>query len=314
MKNILFIVFFNFILNYLVHNENISKKVTFFNLISTAVLIVVIGTKYLEKSEVDVNNTIDKDLAYSYPLVLSVVIVIVYLIVTYLEDYKDLILKVLFFTSIVTSLIHILPYDQNIVIALTALWFLFDYLTPDKHLVLKVYVNNSIAILAALSSINIINIDNVNTGIVLLVGLFLFDIFWVFGSKYIMDKISFTNTESNIPSKLLNNLPTKKKTVSVMEKIATNVNAPVLLKYFYTKEKTMILGLGDIVIPAIFIKTLVDKKDYYNTAIVSYIFGLVSAIYTTIVTKKGQPALLYIVPALIIPVYLRNKFTDNKIL
>ena len=118
------------------------------------------------------------------------------------------------------------------------------------------------------------------------------------------EKATLQNVRSEVPQ----------EEKSVMENIALNVNSPILIKYiFESSSKPMILGLGDIILPAVFIKTLVSNSVYYNTSIVSYIFGLVSAIAATFITGAGQPALLYIVPSVIIPVLLRNNFTDNKI-
>jgi hypothetical protein len=65
----------------------------------------------------------------------------------------------------------------------------------------------------------------------------------------------------------------------------------------------MILGLGDIVIPALFIKGLINTP-HYNKSIISYIVGLIFTILSAVVFKNGQPALLYIVPSLLIPYFL----------
>lgn len=316
MKNIYLIFFVNTILNLLVNFNILSNKTTFLNIVLTAVLIVIISTKYIASNiTADIENTIDSEMAYIYPIILSVCLLMVYFIIKYFGKYKDIILKLLFFTSIVSSLLNILPYDKAMIFGVTLVWFIIDYLTENKYENYKMYINNLIAIMVAISSIKSMEINNVKTGMILLAGLFLFDVFWVFGSKYIINnffkKEALKETNVN-PSKTSDKVLPEEE--SVMEKIAKNVNSPILLKYYFSKNKPMILGLGDIILPAVFIKTLVNNTPYYNTAIVSYIFGLVSAIAATLISGVGQPALLYIVPSLIIPVLLRNKYTDNKVL
>lgn len=67
------------------------------------------------------------------------------------------------------------------------------------------------------------------------------------------------------------------------------------------------LGLGDIVIPGIFIALLLrfDKSlgrgshTYFNASFLAYIIGLVTTFIVMIVFKHAQPALLYLVPACI---------------
>lgn len=67
------------------------------------------------------------------------------------------------------------------------------------------------------------------------------------------------------------------------------------------------LGLGDIVIPGIFIALLLrfDKSlnrgshTYFNASFLAYIIGLVTTFVIMIVFKHAQPALLYLVPACI---------------
>lgn len=308
MNKILLIYLVNTILNLLVNFKLISNKATFLNIILTSVLIVIVGTKFLKGNLIGVENTIDINLAYYYPIILSVCLLSIYFIIKYFK-YKDIFLKILFFGSIVSSLMNILPFNKVLIFVITFMWFTFDYLTKNKYENYKLYINNIIAITVALSSITSMEITDVKTGMILLIGLFLFDIFWVFGSKYILNKIKSFKTKATLDN-VKNELP---KEESVMEKIALNVNSPILLKYILDDKKPMILGLGDIILPAVFIKTLVSNNSYYNTSIVSYIFGLVSAIVATLVTGAGQPALLYIVPSVIIPVLLRNNFTDNKI-
>ena len=51
----------------------------------------------------------------------------------------------------------------------------------------------------------------------------------------------------------------------------------LLLKYFYTDNKPIMLGLGDIIIPGLFIKLLVGT-DQYIPCLIAYVVSLISAI------------------------------------
>lgn len=65
------------------------------------------------------------------------------------------------------------------------------------------------------------------------------------------------------------------------------------------------LGLGDIVIPGIFIALLLrfdnslkrNSKTYFYATSIAYICGLMATIFVMHVFKRAQPALLYLVPA-----------------
>ena len=103
-----------------------------------------------------------------------------------------------------------------------------------------------------------------------------------------------------------------------MIEVATNLDAPIKLmwpkslEFADTKGYTM-LGLGDIVVPGLFIslalrydyhrfsKKLLAKetnasfsKPYFHAALSAYIAGLVATISVMHVFGKGQPALLYL--------------------
>lgn len=65
------------------------------------------------------------------------------------------------------------------------------------------------------------------------------------------------------------------------------------------------LGLGDIVVPGIFIALLLrfdyslnrNSKTYFYATLVAYFLGLMATICVMHIFKHAQPALLYLVPA-----------------
>jgi minor histocompatibility antigen H13 len=147
-------------------------------------------------------------------------------------------------------------------------------------------INNILAVAIAVVAIENVQLGSFCTSAALLSGLFLYDIFWVFGTD-------------------------------VMVTVATNVDGPIKLVFpqtlFGSHEKTSLLGLGDIVIPGFFIaqtyifsKLSAKKRDarYFKVAMTAYFCSLVNTMVVMVVFKHAQPALLYIVPWLLVSTFL----------
>ncbi|XP_032151221.1 minor histocompatibility antigen H13 isoform X5 [Sapajus apella] len=101
---------------------------------------------------------------------------------------------------------------------------------------------------------------------------------------------------------------------NVMVTVAKSFEAPIklvfpqdLLEKGLEADNFAMLGLGDIVIPGIFIALLLRfdislKKNthtYFYTSFAAYIFGLGLTIFIMHIFKHAQPALLYLVPTCI---------------
>ncbi|KAI5086450.1 minor histocompatibility antigen H13 isoform X1, partial [Silurus meridionalis] len=141
--------------------------------------------------------------------------------------------------------------------------------------------NNLFGLAFALNGVELLHLNNVSTGCILLGGLFIYDIFWVFGTN-------------------------------VMVTVAKSFEAPIklvfpqdLLEKGLSASNFAMLGLGDIVIPGIFIALLLrfdvslkkNTRTYFYTSFLAYIFGLGLTIFVMHTFKHAQPALLYLVPA-----------------
>lgn len=174
----------------------------------------------------------------------------------------------------------------SVVIVAAYLW--------NKHWVLS----NILALSLSLSSISLLALDSFKTGSIMLAGLFVYDVFWVFGTN-------------------------------VMVSVARGFDGPI--KIVWPKNlveglfdgasdwKMTMLGLGDIVIPGIFIalalrydqhrhakaneNLLITKYDtnfakpYFKATLVAYVAGLATTMLVMHFTKAAQPALLYLSPA-----------------
>uniref|UniRef100_A0A5F9DKA2 Histocompatibility minor 13 n=1 Tax=Oryctolagus cuniculus TaxID=9986 RepID=A0A5F9DKA2_RABIT len=158
--------------------------------------------------------------------------------------------------------------------SIVGVWYLLR-----KHWI----ANNLFGLAFSLNGVELLHLNNVSTGCILLGGLFIYDVFWVFGTN-------------------------------VMVTVAKSFEAPIklvfpqdLLEKGLEADNFAMLGLGDIVIPGIFIALLLRfdislKKNthtYFYTSFAAYIFGLGLTICIMHVFKHAQPALLYLVPACI---------------
>lgn len=159
--------------------------------------------------------------------------------------------------------------------------------------------NNLFGLAFAVNGVELLQLPKISTGCILLGGLFFYDIFWVFGTDVMVTVAKSFEAPIKLvfPQDLLENGP-----------LAANNFA--------------MLGLGDIVIPGIFIAlllrfdlrslkqapkatTAVDAttanhepaKIYFYTGFIAYISGLLLTIFVMHVYKHAQPALLYLVPA-----------------
>jgi minor histocompatibility antigen H13 len=154
--------------------------------------------------------------------------------------------------------------------------------------------SNLFGIAFAVSAVQLIALDSFKTGFILLGGLFFYDIFWVFGTE-------------------------------VMVSVAKNFDAPI--KVVFPKElfvaageklQFTMLGLGDIVIPGVFValclrydqylakksaspptyqRPFAFPKPYFYSCFIAYIIGLATTVFVMHTFKAAQPALLYLSPA-----------------
>lgn len=154
-------------------------------------------------------------------------------------------------------------------------------------------MNNVMGICFCLQGIERFSLGTYKIGAILLVGLFFYDIFWVFGTE-------------------------------VMVTVAKSLDGPIKILFPRSlipdavtgKLEMSLLGLGDIVIPGFFLALLLRfdahraslgvfptdvhasfPKPYFHSTLLGYVLGLSTTLYVMIVFNAAQPALLYLVPA-----------------
>ncbi|KIY53112.1 peptidase A22B, signal peptide peptidase [Fistulina hepatica ATCC 64428] len=161
---------------------------------------------------------------------------------------------------------------------------LFSFFKAYK--ILYIPASNVLSLSFAHAAFSLLKLDSFRTGSILLAGLFLYDIWWVFGTE-------------------------------VMVKVATSLEVPIKLLWpksivlSSTNGFTM-LGLGDVVIPGVFVALALrydyarfpesprPPTPYFNAALFAYAAGLATTMTVMHVFKAAQPALLYLSPACIL--------------
>ncbi|XP_061622309.1 minor histocompatibility antigen H13 isoform X1 [Phyllopteryx taeniolatus] len=261
----------------------------------------------------DMPETITSRDAARFPIIASCTLFGLYLFFkVFSQDYINLLLSVYFFVLGVLALSHtmspllskIFPasvpnkqyqllftqgadeakeeiinyeFDTNNLVCLLASSVVGVWYVLKKHWI----ANNLFGLAFALNGVELLHLNNVSTGCILLGGLFVYDIFWVFGTN-------------------------------VMVTVAKSFEAPIklvfpqdLLEKGLDASNFAMLGLGDIVIPGIFIALLLrfdvslkkNSRTYFCSSFLAYIFGLGLTIFVMHTFKHAQPALLYLVPA-----------------
>lgn len=272
------------------------------NVILTASLTVYVGC-YRSVKPTPPSETMSNEHAMRFPLVGSAMLLSLFLLFKFLsKDLVNAVLTCYFFVLGIIALSATLlpaikrflpkrwnedvivwsaPYFQSasveftrsqIVASIPGTFFCVWY-ASQKHWL----ANNILGIAFCIQGIEMLSLGSFKTGAILLVGLFFYDIFWVF----------FT---------------------PVMVSVAKSFDAPIKL-LFPTSNSARpfsMLGLGDIVIPGIFVALALrfdvsrgKQNRYFNSAFFGYTLGLVITIVVMNWFQAAQPALLYIVPGVI---------------
>ncbi|KAL4078534.1 signal peptide peptidase-domain-containing protein [Scleroderma yunnanense] len=171
------------------------------------------------------------------------------------------------------------------------------YIASDRKSIL---LTDILALALSHNALTIVKLDSFRTGCIFLSGLFLYDIYWVFGTKVMVE----VATSLDVPIKLL---------------------WPKSLSFASERGATTMLGLGDVVIPGTFIalalrydyarsKKATFTKPYFAVTLMSYIAGLMTTMAVMHVFDRAQPALLYLSPACIlsflVTAFIRGEFRD----
>ncbi|KAI8099409.1 signal peptide peptidase-domain-containing protein [Halteromyces radiatus] len=293
------------------------------------------STSPLEDSddEESISETLSANDAWMFPIMGSITLFSLYLIFRYVDkEYINLAITayfglmgtlamaktgLLFAQKLVpTSLLqHIQPYRLTfstkgkdvfrLKLTIVHLFLLLAsvVLTVYYSLTKNWIASNAFGLAFSINAIQLLSLDSFKTGMILLSGLFLYDIFWVFGTE-------------------------------VMVSVAKSFDAPIkviwprdIIDYVLnsdTKTTFAMLGLGDIVIPGIFValclrydrhmawkknpsgdfRSTQFSKPYFTSCLIAYFLGLVTTMAVMHIFHAAQPALLYLSPACILSVLI----------
>ncbi|XP_060816521.1 minor histocompatibility antigen H13 isoform X1 [Bombus pascuorum] len=192
---------------------------------------------------------------------------------------------------------HIINYKFNLhdIVCLTCCSLVGTWYLLKKHWI----ANNLFGIAFAINGVELLHVNNVPTGCILLCGLLFYDAFWVFGT----DVMVTVARSFEVPIKL--------------------VFPQDILEKGLTASNFAMLGLGDIVLPGIFIALLLrfdnslSRKTnvYFYSTFFAYFMGLLATMLIMHLFNHAQPALLYLVPACLgTPVLLALAKGDLKAL
>lgn len=201
---------------------------------------------------------------------------------------------------------------------------------------------NTMALSLAFNAITLLRLDSFATGVALLSGLLLYDIWWVFGSEAVVGQnvVSEIVLVSNLSLTRFDRWSLSLLQLKVCPEITLRrvcmlrllLLGPILITWprdilHPLASRHSMLGLGDIVVPGIFvafclrfdyylaqqyskpvsssssITPLIPKinayypKPYFHACLVAYVFGLMTTITVMHVFRSAQPALLYLSPA-----------------
>lgn len=195
-----------------------------------------------------------------------------------------------------------------------------------------------------ISSIAVIRFPSLKLAAVCLGLLLLYDIFWVFCSEYFFQKNVMVEVAMKSASNPLQELGTTYHIplfMSLRPKLELPIKLLVQSSFDAVNSRVMMLGLGDIALPGFLVsfalrcdifhinKTALPQyspeslllrdhesskkfptlgrpsSNLFECSIIGYTLGLVLALYIGSVSGHAQPALIYLVPGVIIPITLR---------
>ncbi|XP_008778838.1 signal peptide peptidase-like 1 isoform X1 [Phoenix dactylifera] len=203
-------------------------------------------------------------------------------------------------------------------------------------------LNNLLGIAICMTFVSHVRLPNIKICALLLVCLFVYDIFWVFFSERLFGANVMVSVATQ---KASNPIHTVANSLSLpgLQLIAKKLELPVKLVFprnlmgglipGSTAGEYIMLGLGDMAIPGMLLALVLcfdhqkhremdissgtsssKRHKYIWYALSGYAVGLITALAAGILSQSPQPALLYLVPSTLGPViflsWLRNELRE----
>ncbi|KAI5084510.1 hypothetical protein GOP47_0000679 [Adiantum capillus-veneris] len=184
-------------------------------------------------------------------------------------------------------------------------------------------VNNFIAVCIVTELLNLLSLGSFTTAAAMLCGLLLYDVFWVFGSPHVFgDNVMLTVATSTAfegPMKLI--FPswnvTSGNPYSVLglgDIAAPGLLIALMLRFDRSRSTNF---ESDVILERIAPKiasaarTRRADKTYFVTCMVAYLVGLAVTFGANSVSGAAQPALLYLVPLLLVGIFLMASYRSE---
>ncbi|KAL8577462.1 Signal peptide peptidase-like 3 [Nucella lapillus] len=174
--------------------------------------------------------------------------------------------------------------------------------------------------------IALVRLPSLKVSTMLLVGLLIYDVFWVFFSSYIFS----TNVMVKVATRPAENpvgIFAKKLHLTGLVRDVPKLSLPAKLVFPSSQSagNFNMLGLGDIVMPGLLLcfvlrydtykksqltsaeagvpppPNYVQRLSYFHCSLMGYFLGLLTATVSSEVFRAAQPALLYLVPFTLLP-------------
>ncbi|XP_065172351.1 signal peptide peptidase-like 3 isoform X1 [Atheta coriaria] len=161
-----------------------------------------------------------------------------------------------------------------------------------------------------------VRLPSLKVSTLLLTGLLIYDVFWVFFSSYIFS----TNVMVKVATRPADNpvgIVARKLHLGGVVKEAPKLSLPGKLVFpsMHNSGHFSMLGLGDIVMPGLLLCFVLrydaykksqgiptgSRLTYFHCSLLGYFLGLLTATVSSEVFKAAQPALLYLVPFTLLP-------------
>jgi hypothetical protein len=267
-------------------------------LIGLAVLVVFISAKSEMKIKIDEIEEINEIKWWhgiAFVIMGSIVLITIFYLYKYIESFFTFVViiqcficsyftldyffyeKLKDFDSLKTEYFSI-PLSRYILTLPAAIIVFLWYITRDWRL------NNTLGVCLVFTIITLFSIKTFKTCWILLLCIFIYDVFWVFFSQFFF-----------------------KQNVMVVAAVSMNIPIKLEMPLFLTNnpiKACTFLGLGDLVLPGFIIKychsfdklKLNPRKSYFKLSMILYVISVVLAYLVVLVFNHAQPVMFYISP------------------
>ncbi|XP_077995588.1 signal peptide peptidase-like 3 isoform X2 [Glandiceps talaboti] len=190
---------------------------------------------------------------------------------------------------------------------------------------------DALAMGLCVTMIAFVRLPSLKVSTLLLTGLLIYDVFWVFFSTYIFN----ANVMVKVATRPADNpvgIVARKLNLPGVAREAPQLSLPGKLVFpsMHDTGHFSMLGLGDIVMPGLLLcfvmrydnykrqankgdegnnyppsaNSLTQKVTYFHCSLIGYFLGLLTATISSEVYKAAQPALLYLVPFTLLPLFV----------